>query len=125
VTNVPYTSGESYTISKAPATTDMTTSLSYQRGATGVVTFTLGVHNLGPAAAGGTLVSAAFPALANSGSWDWTCSTSGGATCPASGTGNLNATLASFPSSGVATYTISSSMPRLGAWTTTVTATCH
>jgi hypothetical protein len=123
VTNLPYTSGESYTIDKILPTTDVATSLTYQRAATGIVTFTLTVRNLGPAAANGTVVSAAFPALANGGVWNWTCGASAGATCAASGTGDINATLTSFPSGGEAIYTISSTVATWGAWTTSASAT--
>lgn len=72
----------------------------------GDVTFTVSANNVSPTvAAPGTLVSDEMPAtLLNA---RWTCAASGGAACPrASGTGNLNESIAIFPPGSSLVYTI-------------------
>ncbi|WP_257385889.1 DUF11 domain-containing protein [Tahibacter caeni] len=66
------------------------------------LTYTITVSNGGPAAATATVVDV-FPSGYTG--VNWTCLASGGATCPASGSGNIthNITLAS---GGLATYTV-------------------
>lgn len=71
----------------------------------GTVTYTVTVTNAGSASAPGTLVSDPMPAGISAATW--TCAASGGAACPnTSGTGNINETLATFPSGGSVVYTI-------------------
>jgi uncharacterized repeat protein (TIGR01451 family) len=52
------------------------------------LSWTIGVTNAGPSAANGAVVSDSFPATVTGVAW--TCVGSGGATCPASGTGNVS-----------------------------------
>jgi uncharacterized repeat protein (TIGR01451 family) len=91
------------------ATSDLAVSQSYTRNA-GVVTYTVVARNLGPDAANGAVFSSTLSAHVSGVSW--TCAAAGGAACPAgSGAGNnVNATLASFPASGVLTYTLSGAL---------------
>jgi uncharacterized repeat protein (TIGR01451 family) len=65
-------------------------------------TYTITVGNLGPSAITGATVSDTFPAECTAPTW--TCSTSGGATCPASGSGAIAATV-DLPVSAMATFT--------------------
>lgn len=64
--------------------------------------------NLGPQPAPGAVVSDTFPS--NLTDITWTCEASGGASCAASGAGQvLTETLISFPAGGVVTYTVTAS----------------
>lgn len=64
--------------------------------------------NLGPQPAPGAVVSDTFPS--NLTDITWTCEASGGASCAASGAGQvLTETLTSFPAGGVVTYTVTAS----------------
>jgi uncharacterized repeat protein (TIGR01451 family) len=75
------------------------------RGTIGGLEFTLVARNLGPRPANGAVISDTFPA--SLGDIVWTCVAAGGAVCPnASGAGDLEETLATFPSGGVVTYTV-------------------
>ena len=68
-------------------------------------TYTMVVTNHGPAAADGATLSDPLPA--NMASMDWTCAAGNGAACPAaSGSGAISETIATFPSDGVLTYTV-------------------
>ncbi len=67
----------------------------------GSVTYTIVAANSGPSNAPGTIVTDTFPAAL---SCTWTCAGSGGATCAASGSGNLTST-ANLPAGGAVTYT--------------------
>jgi uncharacterized repeat protein (TIGR01451 family) len=69
-----------------------------------VVEYTVTVTNVGQVAAHGTAVS--DPAPAGLDNVSWICTPSGGATCTASGSGNLTDTLTSLPGGGVAAYTV-------------------
>lgn len=71
----------------------------------GTVTYTVTVTNAGSADASNTLVSDPLPAgLASS---TWTCAANGGAICPnATGSGDVNETLATFPAGASVVYTI-------------------
>ncbi|HEX6739085.1 MAG TPA: choice-of-anchor Q domain-containing protein [Vicinamibacteria bacterium] len=68
--------------------------------------------NPGPQAASGVTVTDTFTAPMSG--VTWTCAGSGGATCPASGSGNLNATV-NLPAGGAATFTATGTVSGLGA----------
>ncbi|QQR73046.1 MAG: DUF11 domain-containing protein [Holophagales bacterium] len=57
----------------------------------GTATYTITASNAGPSAASGSLVTDTFPAACTS--VNWTCTPSGGATCTASGSGNISDTV--------------------------------
>ena len=61
------------------------------------VSWTIDVANAGPFAANGALVTDAFPSVASG--MTWTCAPAGGASCPASGSGDL-AMIANLPAGG-------------------------
>ncbi|WP_133161780.1 GEVED domain-containing protein [Deinococcus koreensis] len=85
------------------AVTKTASKASYAAGEDVVYTVTL--TNNGPAAAGGAVLTDTLPTQIIAASW--TCSGSGGAVCPAaSGNGNLSQTVATLPSSGSVSYTI-------------------
>lgn len=65
--------------------------------------YTVTVKNLGPDAANGASVSIARSEAA-AGAFTWSCSASGSAVCPGSGTSPF--TIATFPSGGILTFTI-------------------
>jgi uncharacterized repeat protein (TIGR01451 family) len=68
------------------------------------LTYTLVVSNLGPSTSTNAMVSDTLPAdLAGA---TWTAVYAGGAAGPASGSGNVNATLTTLPLGGTATFTI-------------------
>jgi uncharacterized repeat protein (TIGR01451 family) len=68
------------------------------------VTFTVAARNLGPESADGAVVTDVLPATITG--TTWSCVAAGGASCTASGTGDVSDTLTSFPAGGVVTYTI-------------------
>ncbi|MBN8885123.1 MAG: DUF11 domain-containing protein [Rudaea sp.] len=75
----------------------------------GTITYTIVASNTGSVSANGTLVSDPIPA--GIASQTWTCAASGGAVCAnASGSGNLNETLATFPAGSSATYTVTATV---------------
>ena len=71
------------------------------------LTYTIGVTSNGPIAIDSanapTLLDAFPPGLSGV---TWTCAGSGGATCAAAGSGNLNTSQLTLPVGGVATYTV-------------------
>ena len=69
----------------------------------GTVTYTITASNGGPVDALGSTVTDTFPAAITSASW--TCVGSGGGTCTANGTGNINDTV-DLPNGGSVTYTV-------------------
>jgi hypothetical protein len=90
--------------------TDLSIGQSYERPfGLGVVTYTVVARNLGSAAAHSAIVNSALSVTVSGVAW--TCVAAGGASCTPSGLGNtINDTLASFPSGGVVTYTISGAL---------------
>jgi uncharacterized repeat protein (TIGR01451 family) len=73
-----------------------------------VVTYTVVVTNAGPSAAAGATVTDTLPAALTNASW--TCAGSGGATCTASGTGDLSDSATSIPVGGRLTYTLTATV---------------
>ncbi len=67
----------------------------------GSVTYTIAASNAGPSGAPGSTVADTFPATLTC---SWTCVGSGGGTCTASGSGNINNSV-NLPSGGSVTYT--------------------
>ncbi|MDX1998485.1 MAG: GEVED domain-containing protein, partial [Thermoanaerobaculia bacterium] len=67
------------------------------------VVYTLVASNAGPSAAPAAQVTDTFPAACASVSW--TCVGAGGGSCPANGSGNLNATV-NLPMGGTATFSV-------------------
>ncbi|WP_157578791.1 DUF11 domain-containing protein [Rudaea cellulosilytica] len=75
----------------------------------GTIVYTIVASNTGTVSAAGTIVSDPIPA--GIASQTWACAASGGAVCPnASGSGNLNETLATFPASSSVTYTVTATV---------------
>ena len=72
-----------------------------------VVTYEIFVFNAGPSAAPGSTVSDVFPPSLTSVSW--TCAGFGGAVCPASGTGDIAATV-DLPVAGLVLFTASATV---------------
>ncbi len=71
----------------------------------GGLKFTIVARNLGPRPANGAVISDVFPSVLTN--INWTCESAGGAACPnASGSGDIQDTLSTFPSGGVVTYTV-------------------
>ncbi len=68
------------------------------------VSYTIVASNAGPDPVTGAMVTDTLPAAITGASW--TCTAAGGATCAASGTGNLN-TAVNLPAGGSATFTVS------------------
>ncbi len=85
-------------------------------------TYTIVVTNTGPASVTGATVTDAAPAGLTFGAW--TCSGSGGATCPASGSGNVTAVV-NIPVGGSVTFHINATVAAdaSGSLTNTVTVT--
>jgi uncharacterized repeat protein (TIGR01451 family) len=85
----------------------------------GSVTYTITASNAGPSNATGSTVADTFPASLTC---TWTCVGSGGGTCTASGSGNLNDTV-NLPSGGSVTYTASCNISASATGTLSNTAT--
>jgi uncharacterized repeat protein (TIGR01451 family) len=73
----------------------------------GSTTYTITASNAGPSGVTGATVGDTFPAILSGVSW--TCTGAGGGTCPASGPGNINATV-DLPSGGSVTFTASATI---------------
>ncbi|MDR2013963.1 MAG: DUF11 domain-containing protein [Rhodanobacter sp.] len=86
------------------------------------VTYTVTVTNAGPTSADGTTVSDPIPDGLTT-PFNWTCTSSGGATCTASGSDALSDVLTSFPSGSQAVYTITATMANTTLATITNIAT--
>jgi uncharacterized repeat protein (TIGR01451 family) len=84
----------------------------------GSVTYTITASNAGPSNATGATVADTFPA---SETCMWTCVGAGGATCTASGSGNINDS-ANLPSGGSTTYSASCAISASAAGTLSNTA---
>ncbi|HZF08262.1 MAG TPA: carboxypeptidase regulatory-like domain-containing protein [Thermoanaerobaculia bacterium] len=85
----------------------------------GSVTYTIVASNAGPSDAPGSTVADTFPASLTC---TWTCAGSGGGTCTASGSGDLNDTV-NLPSGGSVTYTASCTISGAATGTLDNTAT--
>ena len=86
------------------------------------VSYTIEASNLGPAGVAGATVSDAFPTSLVS--ITWTCIASGGASCSANGTGDIDDTV-TMPVGGTVTYTVSATVGAgaTGALSNTATVT--
>ena len=84
------------------------------------VTYTLVVSNAGPAAATGATVTDTFPGTLTG--VTWTCVAAGGASCTASGSGNLS-TSVNLPVGGTATFTVNATVSVSATGTISNTAT--
>ncbi len=85
----------------------------------GSVTYAITASNAGPSDATGATVADTFPASLTC---SWTCVGAGGATCTASGSGNINGTV-NLPSGGSVTYTASCTISAAATGTLSNTAT--
>src|SRR5262245_21934768 len=85
----------------------------------GSVTYTITASNAGPSDASGATVADALPADL---SGAWTCVGAGGATCTASGSGDINDTV-NLPAGGSVTYTVSAAVAASAAGSLSNTAT--
>lgn len=87
-----------------------------------VVTYSIGISNTGPSAANGARVTDTLPPALTG--VTWTCSASGGATCPAAnGSGNLNALINIPANTGGILFTITATIPPTATGTLINTAT--
>ena len=85
-------------------------------------TYTVVVTNAGPSGANGAIVADTPPATLTG--VTWTCVAAGGAVCPAgSGSGAINATVATFPASGSLTYSLTGTVAAGATGTLANTAT--
>jgi len=85
-----------------------------------LVTYTIVVTNLGPGAVTGATVTDIVPAALTG--VTWTCVASAGSSCPASGSGNINASV-NLLSGGTATFTLRGTLSASASGTLTNTAT--
>lgn len=85
----------------------------------GSVTYTITASNAGPDAVAGATVADTFPAILTA---TWTCVGAGGATCTASGSGNINDTV-NLPVGGSVTYTATAAISAAATGTLSNTAT--
>ena len=85
-----------------------------------VVTYTIVVTNNGPSAVVGATVTDSAPAALSG--VTWTCVASAGSSCPAAGTGNINAAV-SLLAGGTATFTLTGTLSASAAGTLSNTAT--
>lgn len=86
----------------------------------GTITYTIVAHNAGPSPVTGAIVSDPFASTLNN--VTWTCTASPGASCPASGVGNLNAAV-NLPVGGSATFTVTASVSGSASGSVSNTAT--
>ena len=84
----------------------------------GPATYTVSVWNNGPSASPASLVTDRFDPRFDNANVTWTCTPTTGATCPASGSGDLNAVVADLSANSGATFTITA--PFLASATGTV-----
>ncbi|HEX8265600.1 MAG TPA: Ig-like domain repeat protein, partial [Pyrinomonadaceae bacterium] len=83
------------------------------------VTYTITARNNGPSSTTGVTVADTFPAALSGVSW--TCIGAGGATCSASGSGNINDTV-NLPANGSVTYTATATVSSSATGTLSNTA---
>ena len=83
------------------------------------VTYTITASNAGPSDAIGATVIDTLPAVLTA---TWTCAGAGGGTCPASGVGNINASV-NLPAGGSVTFTVSATISASATGTMSNTAT--
>ncbi|HEY6942292.1 DUF7507 domain-containing protein [Dokdonella sp.] len=86
----------------------------------GTITYTIVASNAGPSAVAGATVADTIPATITGATW--TCIGIGGATCPASGSGNIAATV-DLPVGGNATFTVTGTVSASATGTLANTAT--
>ncbi|MCC7041152.1 MAG: DUF11 domain-containing protein [Burkholderiales bacterium] len=86
----------------------------------GTISYTIVAHNAGPTPVVGAIVTDAFAATLSN--VTWTCVASAGASCPASGTGNLNASV-DLPVGGSATFTVTATVSASASGSLSNTAT--
>ncbi len=86
----------------------------------GTITYTIVASNAGPSAVTGAIVTDTFAATL--GNVTWTCVASAGASCPASGAGNINAAV-NLPVGGTATFTVTATVSGSATGTLSNTAT--
>ncbi len=70
-----------------------------------MITYTIVASNLGPTGVNGAIVTDNFVPAISTPAPTWTCVGAGGGTCPAGGSGNINA-LVNLPVNGTATFTV-------------------
>lgn len=85
----------------------------------GSVTYTIVAANSGPSSVTGATVADTFPSTLTC---SWTCGGAGGGSCPAPGSGNINAAV-NLPVGGSATFTATCSISAAATGTLTNTAT--
>jgi hypothetical protein len=85
------------------------------------LTLQIVVTNLGPGRANGAVVDSPMPAYVSA--MNWTCTTSGGASCGSSGSGALHDTLSTLPAGGSATYTVTVTLASPVSFANEVTVT--
>jgi len=74
----------------------------------GLLTYTIAVHNAGPDAANGVTVTDTLPAALSGASW--TCTGTGGASCPANGSGSIATSAVNLPANATATFTLTATV---------------
>ncbi|HQR35494.1 MAG TPA: ExeM/NucH family extracellular endonuclease [Blastocatellia bacterium] len=84
------------------------------------VTYTITASNAGPSNAPNSTVADTFPATLTG--VTWSCVGAGGGTCPANGSGNINATV-NLPSGGSVTFTATGTLSAAATGTLSNTAT--
>ncbi len=83
------------------------------------ITYTITAGNAGPSAVTGATVADTFPAALTG--VTWTCTGAGGGSCPASGSGNLNASV-NLPAGGSVTFTVNAAIDPAATGTLSNTA---
>ena len=108
---------QSYRLVKEPTKTGPLTTLA---ALTNTLSLTITVHNHGPDAVTGVVVTDSFPEAAVGTVWTWTCVGAGGGVCGnANGTGNLNETLGLLPKDGSVTFVVTGSLLNPNNWRNT------
>jgi uncharacterized repeat protein (TIGR01451 family) len=123
--DTPATDAITIVMAAAPPTGTADLSISKTDGVADVtagdpVSYTIVVSNAGPDPATGATVTDTLPATLSG--VTWTCSAAVGATCAASGNGNLNTTV-DLPMGGTATFTVNGTLSAAATGTLVNTAT--